>query len=546
MSEFSNPAAVDRLIGGTFGSEGLLTSKVREQPFSVILFDEFEKAHPAFFDLLLQVLGEGRLTDSAGRVGDFSNTIVVMTSNLGAESYGRGTFGLNQSKGGYPDPEQHFADEVRAFLRPELFNRIDRIVPFGPLNHEMIAQIARRELEMVQQRDGIKLRGIDLQLTDGAIDHLIKKGYDIRYGARPLKRAIERELLAPLSSQINGYLPLIKLEARVQGGEGEMNVIVRGTGGAGTEFAGHAPNAHAISSAADDCASLRRDVQRCQACAAMLTITNQLYRLEREQQRQEKSRKAKDKPTYDAARAQRIKELRAVADDLEEIRLSINELEDVFLAAFYAGSWATNQLDFTTLPALRARFDALLVLLLAMQSLRPHNALLAILGRGGHVQELASVYLTVAHTFSYSVQACWYSSYGRDRFTRHAIADIGKYLASPDASAVGIAMSFQGQYAGLRLTPEAGLHAFQQGSNRTLCIVESSTEPLAQYVPMPVQKWPKELTGPGRRMYHLDDGIIEDMALNRPVTFSARDIKPTIAQAIELQLRFAAEAVMDS
>src|SRR5262249_19244380 len=129
MSEFASAGAVERLVGGAFGKEGLLTAKVREQPFSVLLFDEFEKAHDSFFDLLLQMLGEGRLTDAAGRLGDFSNAIVVMTSNLGAEAYGRGTFGLTKGSG-YPDPQAHFTDEVRAFLRPELFNRIDRIVPF--------------------------------------------------------------------------------------------------------------------------------------------------------------------------------------------------------------------------------------------------------------------------------------------------------------------------------------------------------------------------------------------------------------------------------
>jgi ATP-dependent Clp protease ATP-binding subunit ClpA len=545
MSEFSNPAAVDRLIGGSFGSEGLLTSKVREQPFSVILFDEFEKAHPAFFDLLLQVLGEGRLTDSAGRVGDFSNTIVVMTSNLGAESYGRGTFGLNQnSNGGYADLEKHFTDEVRAFVRPELFNRIDRIVPFSPLNHAMIAQIARRELSLVQQRDGIKLRGIDLQLTDDAINHLIKKGYDIRYGARPLKRAIERELLAPLSAQINSYLAQVPLEAIGDTDGNGLTVDVRGA--TGRDSSNQSSGENAISRAADDCASLRREAQKCQKSAAMLSITNQLFRLEREQQRQEKRRRAKDKPAYDAARAQRIRELRTVADELEEIRLTVNELEDGFLTAFYSRAAATSPLDLAAIPTLRARFDALLLLLLSMQSTRPHNAVLGILGRGGHVQELAAAYLSVAQTFSYAMQACWYSNQGRDRFVRHPITDIGKYVSAPDASAVGIAISFRGQYAGLRFSPEAGIHGFVQGTHRTLCIVESVDVPLAQYVPMPVKNWPTEISGSTRRMYHLNDSVLHDDLLNAPLTFSARDFKPTIARAIELQLRIAAEAVIDS
>ena len=164
MSEFVGPMAVERLAGGAFGAEGLLTAKVREQPFSVILFDEFEKAHWSFFDLLLQVLGEARLTDAAGRLGDFSNAIVVMTSNLGAEAFGKGTFGLGKGSG-FADPQMHFTDEVRAFLRPELFNRIDRVAPFLPLDAAAIRRIADREISLLSKRDGIRLRSVLLDLT---------------------------------------------------------------------------------------------------------------------------------------------------------------------------------------------------------------------------------------------------------------------------------------------------------------------------------------------------------------------------------------------
>src|SRR5262249_30415446 len=128
MSEFADPIAVQRLVGGVFGSEGLLTAQVREQPFSVLLLDEFEKAHPQFFDLLLQVLGEGRLTDAAGRLADFRNTMVILTSNLGAESYQQGAFGFGgatESAARRNAAREHFARAVQAFLRPELFNRID-------------------------------------------------------------------------------------------------------------------------------------------------------------------------------------------------------------------------------------------------------------------------------------------------------------------------------------------------------------------------------------------------------------------------------------
>src|SRR5262249_58582859 len=134
MSEYGEPAAVQRLIGGSFAAEGLLTARVREQPFCVLLLDEFEKAHTLFFDLLLQVLGEGRLTDAAGRLADFSNAVVIMTSNLGAESYRQGGFGLAADRQAREEARDHFVREVQAFLRPELFNRIDRVVPFAPLD----------------------------------------------------------------------------------------------------------------------------------------------------------------------------------------------------------------------------------------------------------------------------------------------------------------------------------------------------------------------------------------------------------------------------
>src|SRR5437764_11286397 len=139
MSEYGDPVAMRRLVGTAFGSEGLLTAKVREQPFSVILLDEFEKAHPSFFDLMLQMLGEGRLTDAAGRLADFRNSVIILTSNLGAESYQAGQVGFSPlsrlcgkgsraaggggSEGDSGDAKDHFTREAQAFLRPEMFNR---------------------------------------------------------------------------------------------------------------------------------------------------------------------------------------------------------------------------------------------------------------------------------------------------------------------------------------------------------------------------------------------------------------------------------------
>src|SRR6185436_19571465 len=126
LNEFSDPISVQRLIGGPASrdSEGLLTARVREQPFSVILLDEFEKADPAFFDLLLQILGDGRLTDAAGRVADFCNSVIVMTSNLGAQGFQRGSPGFHAEGRMTPDAQEHFTGALQKFLRPEIFNRL--------------------------------------------------------------------------------------------------------------------------------------------------------------------------------------------------------------------------------------------------------------------------------------------------------------------------------------------------------------------------------------------------------------------------------------
>jgi ATP-dependent Clp protease ATP-binding subunit ClpA len=167
-----------------------------------------EKADPQLFDLLLQVVGEGRLTDSSGRLADFTNSVVIMASNLGAESYLQGEFGLadaRSARGEVDRAREHFVCAVRGALRPELFNRIDRIVAFGPLDAETVRQIAARQLDLLRQRDGVRYRGVTLEVGPEVPDWLARVGHDPRYGARPDKRALERRLLAPLAEQMNAY-----------------------------------------------------------------------------------------------------------------------------------------------------------------------------------------------------------------------------------------------------------------------------------------------------------------------------------------------------
>lgn len=191
MSEFAGFDAVDRLLGQPDGEPGDLIRKLRRRPFCVVLFDEIEKAGPEVFDVLLGVLDEGRLTDRYGRVTTFRSSVIVMTSNLGAER-GDG-FGFRSA------PATPFADAAREYFRPEFFNRLDAVVTFQPLGPNTVEAIARKELAEIAVREGLTRVGLTVAWSDALVARLAAAGFDARYGARPLQRVLEREVVAPLA-----------------------------------------------------------------------------------------------------------------------------------------------------------------------------------------------------------------------------------------------------------------------------------------------------------------------------------------------------------
>jgi ATP-dependent Clp protease ATP-binding subunit ClpB len=200
MSEFMEKHAVARLIGappGYVGYEegGVLTEAVRRRPYQVVLFDEVEKAHQDVFNVLLQVLDDGRLTDGQGRVVDFSNTLIILTSNLGSQFLSNLT---DDQK--VEDVEPQVMDVVRSHFRPEFLNRLDEIILFHRLSQEHMAPIVDIQVKRVQKL--LKDRKITLDLTEGARNWLGRVGYDPVYGARPLKRAVQRYLQDPLAEKL--------------------------------------------------------------------------------------------------------------------------------------------------------------------------------------------------------------------------------------------------------------------------------------------------------------------------------------------------------
>ncbi|GAB2270092.1 Chaperone protein ClpB1 [Dionaea muscipula] len=201
MSEYMEQHSVSRLIGAPPGYEGheeggQLTEAVRRRPYSVILFDEVEKAHVAVFNTLLQVLDDGRLTDGQGRTVDFTNTVVIMTSNLGAEHLLSGLVGKTtmQAAG------ERVMQEVRKHFRPELLNRLDEIVIFDPLTHEQLRKVARLQVKDVAAR--LAERGIALAVTDAALDYVLAESYDPVFGARPIRRWLEKRVVTELSRML--------------------------------------------------------------------------------------------------------------------------------------------------------------------------------------------------------------------------------------------------------------------------------------------------------------------------------------------------------
>jgi ATP-dependent Clp protease ATP-binding subunit ClpC len=209
MSEYMEKHSVSRMIGsppGYVGHEegGQLTEKVRRKPYSVLLFDEVEKAHPDVFNVLLQILEDGRLTDGQGRIVDFKNTVIVMTSNAGASTLKKqrtlGFGSADSAEKTYESMKESVMGELKQIFRPEFLNRVDEIIVFHSLEEGDILAIARLMLNAVAKR--LAERGVELVIDEGAVKLLAKSGFDPQYGARPLRRAIQRMVEDSLSEEL--------------------------------------------------------------------------------------------------------------------------------------------------------------------------------------------------------------------------------------------------------------------------------------------------------------------------------------------------------
>lgn len=238
MSEFMEKHSVSKIIGsppGYVGHEegGSITERVRHRPYSVILLDEIEKAHPEVFNILLQVLDSGHLTDAKGRKVNFRNTVIIMTSNIGAEHIDRmSNFGFSSNRDDaaqYVQAKDKVMDSLKLFFRPEFLNRLDEIIIFDILSAETIRNIVNIQIEDVRKR--LEKKEIELSVTDEVLEYLAKEGYDPKFGARPLKRVIQSKILTPVANMMVGEGMLQRGIVKVSMKKGELVFDVKRQGG---------------------------------------------------------------------------------------------------------------------------------------------------------------------------------------------------------------------------------------------------------------------------------------------------------------------------
>lgn len=231
MSEYQDSWSAARLVGRYKGQAGELVRRIREQPFQVILFDEIEKAHASVFDFLLQILGEGRLTDALGQTVSLHSAVIFMTSNLGAggpATVGFDAGGAEGSKAAVKVAARHYQGAVEGFFRPEFVGRIERIIPYRSLGSQTARSLVEQALKEAFGRDGLVRRGIRVRAEDAVVEHLIAVGFDQRYGARPLRQAVEAIVIAPLADLLSRESDLRDVELVFRMGEGgvpELNLV---------------------------------------------------------------------------------------------------------------------------------------------------------------------------------------------------------------------------------------------------------------------------------------------------------------------------------
>ncbi len=554
MSEFRDRLSVERLIGGVGQSKGLLTSQVRQHPFSVVLFDEFEKADRSFFDLLLQVLGEGRLTDGAGRTTDFSTVIVVMTSNLGVESFKMTSTGFSATEpvGGTQTSQMqtmqrftaHFSDQVEKFIRPELFNRIDRIVPFMPLSEATVEAVVRSAIEQLKKREGIWFRAVDLSVDDATVKLIAAQSRDPRYGARPIQRHLQQHLATPLSDRINKYKFTDRLTAQVSVVGRRLNFEVKAI-----------PGEPAINNVTDqEIGNLRNERRRAQNLfhsAVAQRFRNQYFRekqlMDRKIKKLKKHHRQKKLPggqfaLYDEIGAiqssyeRKLAPLREQIDSLDDLLKQVCDHEDQIMQQYFQKQTIDSTLLTQTVKHQKQQVNEMIYRMFLADTGNANTINLIIYSRYRELaNHLIRGYVAFAKEKSFSIRSLELARHRKntDRKPIFSLAstsqengqrgpivadvvpvELDQLYSNHSPDRLGCALQIKGQACFTMLSPERGLHLFKKANTRSVA-VEAVGGPLIKHDLMPELESLTFDRFEKRRTYNLDDGHITDELLDR-------------------------------
>ncbi len=411
MSEYTDMLAVMRLTGDTGSGEGLLTATVRQNPFSVILFDELEKVHPSFYDLLLQILGEGRLTDARGRVADFCSTIIIMTSNIGARAFQTSSVGFGSSDPTASDASEHFRTAVQAHFRPELFNRLDRIIAFAPLQREVIRKIVDRELLHIMKREGFQGRDVNFLPEKEVLDFLGEKGYNARYGARFLQRTLRERLIIPLAHELNQYEHKVPLELRVSLDQQKLIFDIQKRKGSPLLESRLAEGEELrIGEFVDQCSRQRRLTHSIMQANLYAKVISELDRFERELGALKK-RKKESEFWQDNAKSKKYMALIELKARMEQALRSIEQIElDNFLMIHGEASEAEAQWE--KFSGWKKEITSLKTQLIQLESETYSHCSMGIYGAKDSLFDLAEVYFEIIAKKGFKVFAhtLWFDS----------------------------------------------------------------------------------------------------------------------------------------
>jgi DNA polymerase III delta prime subunit len=541
MSEYSDPVSVERLVGGQDGGHGLLTGKVREQPFGLVLFDELEKADPSFFDLLLQILGEGRLTDEAGRLADFTNSVIVMTSNLGAANFSKGALGFRTAESD-DQARQAFTSAVKAAFRPELFNRIDRLIPFAPLSLETAKKVAQRELERMRTRDGLTSETVRLDLGEGVAEHLARLGYDRRYGARPLKRAIEKSLLEPLARLV-GNAGTDGIEVRVEVQDDELC------------WSHQRPDptkkitATNLSSLGRKALNTRRHAQYIHSCRLVHELQNRIHRLTRLEQRKTRTGHLPKELDTQLATLPRRRELARKLEKIYQEGLAL-ELDAVLAAQGHAtyNPAMVHKLDLyqeklsdLTLSLYASKFDdpSRATVIIFKEKVSDLKPLVCAYGEFWESQkiEFKCYALTIGNreTPENKDDDILRLAYGEELEDRALWCRQSTLAESYSKTVMGAAFELSGELALPMMRPESGLHLFGS-SNPEKLQVEVHANPLTEYQPNVDLHLRHSLTGVKRRIYDRSRGIVSDEFSGKYKVWKGKGLTRILTDMIRMEL----------